>query len=306
MSGYSWTIPVYRADQPLAPGTSPPQEGWRFIAWDYFEAMRIPLRAGRTFGPADHARSTPVGIVNETLARRVFGEPSAAVGQIVVQQRGARAGDDLVEIVGVVGNARHGSLDRAPEPEIFRPLAQTFMFPMAVVVRTAGPPAQIGAAVRQAAYAVDATVPVAELQTLGSLLADSMARPRLLATLLSVFAATGMLLGAIGVHGVVAYRVRQREREFGIRLALGAAPHAIAHTVLREGAWHVLAGLAVGMPIALAVAHLMRSVVFGLTTRDPLTFLALPALVCGATLAACLWPALRAARVDPAETMKAE
>jgi putative ABC transport system permease protein len=198
------------------------------------------------------------------------------------------------------------SLDKAATPEMYRPLAQTFMFPMAFVVRTTGDAADLGAAVRQAAFAVDPTIPVAELQPLTSLLASSLGRPRLLAMLLAVFAAVGLALGVVGVYGVVAYRVRQREREFGIRLALGAGPDRIARAVFRQGGTYALAGLAIGLPAAFALARLMASVVFGITPHDPLTFAALPCAVVIATLLACALPARRAARVDPVTTMRVE
>jgi putative ABC transport system permease protein len=198
------------------------------------------------------------------------------------------------------------ALDAPSRPEMYRPLAQTFMFPMAFVVRTSGAPAQLAAAVRQAAYAVDPTVPVAELQALDALLAQSLGRPRLLTLLLSVFAAVGLLLTMIGVYGVVAYWVRRREREFGIRLALGAAPRDIARGVIGQGATYALAGIVVAIPAAFALSRVMRSVVFGVTTHDPVTFVALPIAVMTIALAAAYFPARRAARVDPVTTMRSE
>jgi hypothetical protein len=206
----------------------------------------------------------------------------------------------------VTRDVRFESLDKAPTPEIYRPLAQTFMFPMAFVVRTSGEPAQLGAAVRQAGFAVDPTIPVAELQPLSSLIAGSLGRPRMLALLLSVFAAAGLALGVVGVYGVVAYRVRQQEREFGIRLALGAGPERIARGVMSQGARYAAAGVLIGLPLALGLARLMESVVFGVTTHDPLTFVALPMVVALTTIVACAIPARRAARINPVTTMRAE
>jgi putative ABC transport system permease protein len=304
MTGYNWTSQVYRLEQPPAPGATPPNAVWRFIGWDYFRTMGIALRAGRDFTAQDHLESTPVAIVNEAFARREFGEPSAAIGRQVVSVRGA--GKDTVEIVGVIGDVRFVSLDKPATAEMYRPLAQTFMFPMAFVVRTNGDPAQLATAVRQAVFAVDPTIPVADLQPLTSLIASTLGRPRLLAMLLSVFAGVGLLLGVIGVYGVVAYRVRQREREFGIRLALGADPDRIASSVLRQGAGYAALGALIGLPAALALTRLMESVVFGVTTHDLLTFAALPTAVAVTTLMACALPARRAARVDPALTMKSE
>jgi putative ABC transport system permease protein len=177
---------------------------------------------------------------------------------------------------------------------------------MGFAVRTDGNPAQLAAAVREAIFEIDAAVPVVDLQPTTALIASSLARPRLLAILLSVFAGVGLALGIVGVYGVVAYRVRQQEREFGIRLALGARPDRVAQTVLRQGARYAFAGLALGVPAAFALTRFMQSLVFGVTPHDPLTFLALPAAVVAATLAACAPSALRAARVNPVTTMRSE
>ena len=304
MTGYNWTAQVHRVEQPPAPGETPPTVIWRFIGWDYFETMSIPLVAGRRFGSQDQLTAPPVAIVNEAFARREFGEPAKALGRQLVSV--GAGGKQTVVIVGVSGDVRFQSLDKPSTPEMYRPLAQTFMFPMAVVMRSSGDPAQLANAVRQAAFAIDPTIPVAELQPFTSLIASSLGRPRLLAMLLSVFAGAGLALGVIGVYGVVAYRVKQREREFGIRLALGAAPDHIARSVVRQGVGHALAGLAIGLPAAFLLARLMQSVIFGITAHDPLTFLTLPLAVTAATLLACALPARRAARVDPVTTMRAD
>ena len=155
MSGYSWTIPVHRVDQPPAEGASAPEVGWRFIWGDYLEAMRIPVIAGRSFTDADSMNAPRVAMVNETLARRFFGSPAAALGQQLVQKGGGTPGDTIVEIVGVIGDVRHRALNEPPRPELFRPLLQTFMFPMHMVARTAGAPGDLAAAVRKAAFDVD-------------------------------------------------------------------------------------------------------------------------------------------------------
>jgi putative ABC transport system permease protein len=304
MSGYAWTTNARRANRPLAPGTTAPSVGWRFVHGDYLQAMRIPLRHGRMFSDADGTQSPPVTVVNETFARRFFDEPSKAVGQMLVIMSGRTGKDESVQIVGVIGDVRHVSLDRAPEPEIFRPLAQTFMFPMAMVARTQGPPEQLAAAVRQIAYEIDPVVPVAELQPYTTLIAGTLGRPRLVSFLLTIFAAAGLALGLVGVYGVVAYRVRQREREIGIRLALGALPAAMATSVVAQGVLHATAGVALGVPAAFLLSRVMSSMMFGVTTHDPLTFTALPLLVVAVTTLACYLPARRAAGVDPVTALK--
>lgn len=304
MSGYAWTTNVRRADQQLTPGEQAPSVGWRFIHGAYFEAMRIPMKYGRGFTDADRTQSTPVTIVNETFARRFYDEPSRAIGQMLVIRSGRTGQDENVQIVGVSADVRHISLDAEPVPEIFRPLTQTFMFPMAMVARTQGAPEQIGAAVRQLAFEIDPVVPVAEMQTYSALVAGTIGRPRLISFLLTIFALTGLGLGLVGVYGVVAYRVRQREREIGIRLALGAHPSSMARTVIAQGMSHAAAGILLGVPAAFLLSRVMGSLVFGVTTRDPLTFTVLPALIVAVTTLACYLPARRAARIDPVVAMK--
>jgi hypothetical protein len=245
-----------------------------------------------------------VTIVNETLARQYIDDPSAAVGRSLVIKSGRTGQDEIVEVVGVVGDVRHIGLSREPSPEIFRPLTQTFMFPMAMVARTQGPPEQIAAAVREIAYEIDPVVPVAEMQPYTTLIAGTLGRPRLVSVLLTVFAAAGLALGLIGVYGVVAYGVRQREREIGIRLALGAQPSTMARSVVAQGLWHSAAGVALGVPAALLLSRVMASLLFGVTTHDPLTFAALPILIVAVTSLACYLPARRAARVDPVVAIK--
>ncbi|MGE0864892.1 MAG: ABC transporter permease [Vicinamibacterales bacterium] len=304
MSGYAWTTRAHRADRPLEAGAQPPNVGWRFVHGNYFQTMRTPLKFGRLFTSADLTRSTQVTILNETLARQFFDEPSAAVGRTLLVMSGRTVQYEPTEVVGVVGDVRHLALDRAPVPELFRPLTQTFMFPMAMVVRTQGPPEQIAAAVRQAAYEIDPVVPVAELQPYTTLIAGTLGRPRLLGFLLTVFAAAGLALGLVGVYGVVAYRVRQREREIGIRLALGAAPSSVATGIVTQGLGHAFAGIALGLPAAFLLSRLMASVVFGVKATDPLTFAASPVAVIVATATACWLPARRAARIDPVAAIR--
>ncbi|MGE0041604.1 MAG: ABC transporter permease [Vicinamibacterales bacterium] len=306
LSGYAWSIPVRDARVPLAAGEEAPQTGWRFIWSDYFEAMRIPLLAGRRFTEADRADAPAVVILNETMARRLFGGPAAAVGQRVVQYGGSGPGESELEVVGVVGDVRHVALDEAPSPEIFRPLQQTFMFPMNIVVRTTGSPASLAPAVRQVVHDIDPGVPVADLQPLPVLLVDAVARPRLLAQLLAVFAGVGLVLSVVGLYGVVAYQVRQREREIGIRMALGAAPGRLARGVVGQGLRYAAAGLVVGLPAAWASSTIVESQIYGVAPRDPVTFGALPAVLAVVTVLACYLPARRAARIDPAVTMRSE
>jgi predicted permease len=304
MSGYAWTTNARRSDQPLAPGEQAPSVGWRFVHGRYFETMRIPIKYGRTFADSDTTSSRAVTIVNETFAQQFFTDPSAAIGRMLILRSGRTGQDEPVEVVGVVGDVRHVSLDKAPAPEIFRPLTQTFMFPMAMVARTQGPPSQIAAAVRQIGFEVDPVVPVAEMQPYTTLIAGTLGRPRLVGFLLTIFAAAGLALGLIGVYGVVAYRVRQREREIGIRLALGEHPSRMARTVVTQGVRYAIGGVALGVPAAFLSSRLMSSLLFGVNTHDPATFIALPIMIVAVTTLACYVPARRASRIDPVSAIK--
>jgi len=304
MTGYSWTAQAWPEERPPDPRATPPTAAWRFVGWEYFRTMEVPLRHGRVFAETDRAGGPAVAVVNEALARKFYPRASASLGRRLVVASGR--GREVVEIVGVVGDVRHRGLDQPPEPELYRPLAQTFMFPMAFVVRTSAPPEAAATAIQHAAASVDRNVPIAELIPLPRLLADSLGRPRLVARLLFAFAGIGLLLGVVGVYGVATHRVRQREREIGIRLALGAPPGRMAAWVVRQSLLMVVAGLLAGLPLALALAGVMSTLVFGVGLRDPLTYVGLPALIVLAATAAAWIPARRAARVDPALTIKSE
>ncbi|HTI40019.1 MAG TPA: ABC transporter permease [Vicinamibacterales bacterium] len=304
LSGYDWITTIRIDEQPLPPGVTPPTAGWRMIDGSYFDAMRIPMISGRAFTDHDAQQSPAVAVVNDVFARRFFGSAAAAIGRVV--RTGSASGEDTPRIVGVVGSVRHSSLAEEPGPELYRPIAQSFAVASAIVIRATGSPAVIAGAVREAVRQVDPDVPIADLMPLSTLLQDSLARPRLLAMLLGVFAIAGLTIVISGVYGVVAYTVRRREREFGIRLAIGAAPSAIWKLVVGQGLLYAATGLTVGIPAALAATTAMRSLLFGIAERDPATFVMLSGVIAAATIAATLLPAARALRVKPALVLRAE
>jgi predicted permease len=304
LSGYNWTATIRIDERPLPPGVSPPTVGWRMIDGDYFASMGIPLRAGRQFSDHDTTEAPAVAIVNEAFARQFFGDAPSALGRTI--RTGSAGGDQTPIIVGVVGNVRHRALAEAPRPEMYRPVAQSFAITLAMTLRTSGPPTRVMGAVRDTVRRVDPDVPIADLLPLTTLLRDSLGHPRLMATLLLVFACVGLAIVVSGVYGVVAYSVRRREREMGIRLALGAAPLSVSGLVVRQGVAYAVGGLAIGLPAALAATGVMRSLLFGIQPRDPATVAGLCAAVAVATIAATLVPAWRALRVDPAAVLKAE
>ena len=302
LSGYNWVAPVRMGDQPVAPGSTPPRISWRMIDGPYFTAMTIPIRAGRAFTDLDGPASEQVAIVNDAFAERFFGSPAAAVGRII--HIGGFGPEAPATVVGVVGSVRHTSLAEAPVPEFYRPLAQTLPVAVAVVAKTTGRPDGVAPAVRQAVWSVNRDVPIADMQPLASVLGSTLGRPRLMTIVLAVFGLVGLTVVICGVYGVAAYFVRLRQKEMGIRLALGAAPADIGRLVLGQGLAYALAGLGVGLPAALAASALIRNLLYGTSSTDPLTFVALSAVILAATICATLVPALRARRVNPASVLR--
>jgi predicted permease len=302
LSGYSWVAPVRVGNQPDGPGSTPPRLAWRMIDGAYFAALRIPVRAGRVFTNLDGPASEQVAIVNDALAERYFGTAAAAVGRVI--HIGGFGPEIPATVVGVVGGVRHDSLAERPAPEFYRPLAQTLGVGVAVVAKTADAPDAVAAAVRQAVWSVNRDVPIAEMQPLAAVLGSTLGRPRLMAIVLTVFGLVGLAVVVCGVYGVAAYFVRLRQREMGIRLALGAAPAQVGRLVLGQGLGYALAGLGLGLPAALAGSALIRNLLYGTSPSDPLTFAALTAVILAATLCATLVPSLRARRVNPATVLR--
>lgn len=304
LSGFSWTTTIRIDEQPLPPGVSPPTSGWRMIDGAYFESMRIPIVAGRTFTEHDSQQSPDVAIVNDVFAQRFFGSPEAAIGRVV--RTGTASSESRPRIVGVVGGVRHHALSESPGPELYRPMAQSFAIATAIVVRTTVSPAALVSSARDAVKAVDPGLPVADVLPLATLLQNSLLRPRLLSMLLLVFAGAGLAIVLSGVYGVAAYSVRRREREFGIRLAIGAAPQAIWMLVIRQGLSYAAGGLIVGIPMALVATRTIRTLLFGVSASDATTFVALSGVIAMTTIVATLGPAARALRVTPVTVLRAE
>jgi ABC-type antimicrobial peptide transport system permease subunit len=206
--------------------------------------------------------------------------------------------------VGVVGDVRHVSLDARSEPELYRPHAQTPMGAVTLALRRAAIRRVAGLA-RQTVSAIDANVPISDVRSMEQVMSESVARPRLIMALLLVFAGVGVILGAVGVYGVIAMRWGASP-EIGVRIALGAELGRVAGAVLAQGVRYAAVGVAIGLAGSLAVTRVMRTLVFGVSTTDPLTFVGLSVfLVVVAALASYL-PARQAARTDPMVALRAD
>jgi putative ABC transport system permease protein len=269
---------------------------------DYLESMRIPVLAGRPFGTEDRG-GTRTAIVSEALARKYFG--GDALGHRI------RLGVPGVQgpwrtIVGVVGSVRH--VDIADEGlAVYVPLAQDAQREMTFVVRTQLAPASLGPAVRAALLDLDPDQPVSDVAPLATVVADnSLLTPRYAAGVLGVFAAIALLLSAVGVYGVMAVSVSQREQEMGIRMALGAQSADVLKLVLSQGLRPALAGVLAGAILALASGRALEGALYGVASRDPLTLGAVCLFLLAVAAAANWLPARRATRVDPMIALRAE
>jgi predicted permease len=304
LGGFSWNADIDPEGRVRAPNETAVRAGWRVIAGDYFKTMGIPVIRGRTFNQSDTRSSLPVAIVNEELARAVWpGEDP--IGKRFLAGNATRAGG-AVTVVGVVGGVRHMSLDTPPGPELYRANSQTPMGAVTIVMRTNGDPLALASLAREAVHASDPDVPISEVRSLEQVMSTSVARPKLIMSLLLAFAGVGVILGAVGVYGVIAYAVGERRREIGIRIALGAEPRAVAGWVVMRGASYAGIGVAIGLVGALAATRVMRTLVFGVSTTDPVTFGGLSVfLVMVAALASYL-PARQAARTDPMVALREE
>jgi putative ABC transport system permease protein len=270
----------------------------RVVGSDFLRAMGIRIIRGRDFTIQDNRDTRNVAIVNEALARRA--------GFDVLGRRVRVSANDVREIVGVVPDVRLYNLDGAVRPAIFVPNSQAPGFLITLLVRSAGDPSGMAGAVRREILAEDAMQPVSDIQTMEQVVSDSLLLRRLSMSMLSVFAGLALLLAGVGIYGLTAYSVSRRTREIGLRMALGADRGDILRLVVGRGLLVGLAGVALGIPGALAMARLMRGMLYGIGPSDPLVFVCVAALLVVIAAIASYVPARRAIGVDPVVALKHE
>jgi predicted permease len=272
------------------------------ISDDYFRTMGIPVIAGREFTRLDTLGAPDVAVVNEAFARKyVPGALEAVPGRLL--RIGSNPG---VRIVGVVRDMRQYGLNAAPRPSLYIANAQNDRSTVTMVVRTRGDPAAMTAAVRAAIWSVDKDQPIGEITTLERVVERAVTRPRLLSILLDLFGGLGLLLGALGIYGVIAYMVRQRQAEIGIRVALGASGRRVLTMVMAHGVRLIAIGMTLGLAAALLAARGMRAVLFETAPTDPVTYATVLALLAIVSLIATYIPARVATRADPVAVLRAE
>jgi macrolide transport system ATP-binding/permease protein len=281
--------------------TSRHRIGHARVALDYFKTMRISLVRGRNFTRSDNAAAPKVAIVNETMARR-FWHDGDALGHRI------RNGEDVIEIIGIARDAKYANLAETSQLFLYRPLAQkpTDNSSLALAVRTSGDPMQLRAAVEREVKALIPNWPAFQFRTLDEGLRLQQTLPRLGATLLGVLGMFGLLLAAIGVYGVMAYVVKQRTHEIGIRLALGSPIQGVLAMVIRQGMAVCVTGAAIGMAATLAATQLLGSLLYGVSPADPLTYVAVLSLLLGIAFLACYLPARRITKVNVLDVLRHE
>jgi predicted permease len=277
----------------------------RIVSGHYFQAMQIPLRAGRFFNDQDTATSPKALLVDEYMAQQLW------PGQDAVGKRIHFGGIDAstapwVTVVGVVGRVKQYTLDSESRIAFYLPQAQYAMRAMNVVLRAGADPEALTAAVRREIHQLDEDLPLYNVQTMDRRVDESLARRRFSTLLLTLFACFALALASIGIYGVMAYLVSQGTREIGIRMALGATPAGILSLIVRKGMALAMSGMAVGLIAAFALSRLMRSLLFGVEATDPATFVAISVLLTLIALLASYIPAQRAARVDPVVSLRYE
>jgi putative ABC transport system permease protein len=303
--------PVYAQSPPTREGVTPPIRRFKYISPGYLSVVGTRLIAGRDLAWSDLYSHKPVALVSENMARELWHDPRAAIGKRIR----ASLDDDWHEVVGVAADLRDDGIDQKAPGIVYWPVLQksaadtgaSVVRSVVFVIRTrrTGSPALLQQ-IQQAVAAINPNLPVADVKTLGSLYDRSLARTSFTLVLLAIAGGMALLVGVIGIYGVISYTVLQRTREIGIRLALGSPPDEVTRGFVRYGLVLSSVGAIFGVAAALALTRLMKSVLYGVSPADPMTYVAVSVgLILAATLASYL-PARRAARIDPMGALRAE
>ena len=306
LGGDMATVGFNIEERPAAPADRP-SASMAIVTPDYFSTAGIPFLKGRSFNEHDDLKASRVLIVNKAFADKYFPHEDVIGKRITPGATGPGEGKETIhEIVGLVGNAKWFASDAEPQPIYYFPYKQLAWQPPVVMLRTAVPPRTLESAVRKEMGTLDPLVPVFQIRTMEEMLSTQVTEPRFHTVLLGCFASVALLLTMVGLYGVMAYSVSRRTREIGVRIALGASRSTVLAMVLKRAAVLLAVGLGLGLAASLAADRLLQSMLFGISSLDPVV-LALSALLVALTGAfAAYLPARRAANVDPMEALRYE
>jgi predicted permease len=291
--------------QSLPPNDPGPHGNRRSVSPDYFAALRIPLLRGRVFRPQDRAETEPVCVIDDALARRYW-PGTDPIGQHIQLFRSA-ADAQWITVVGIVGHAKTSSLQSdTTEGFYYMPLAQSPQDSAGIVIRTNGNPESLSDAMRSAVSGVDPAEALYDFKTMQERVDESLTGQRFLVILLSIFAGLALVLAALGLYGIISYTVRLRDRELGVRLALGADRRDLFRLILGQGFQYALVGFALGLLATFLLGRILRSLLYGTSLFNPVTLFAASVVLAATILFACYLPARRAAKVDPMVALRYE
>jgi putative ABC transport system permease protein len=289
--------------RPAPPPGQEPVAYQTVVTTDYFRTLAIPLLRGRFFTPADGRQAPPVALINETMARRYWPDEDPLGKRITFRSQNQPFSP---EIVGVVGDVLHTGLDSSPRTEVFFHHPQIPFGSMTFVVRTDGDPLPVLPAVKNEIWAVNKSQPFYSIRTVEQLVADSLGERRFTLFLLGILAALAFALATVGIYGLISVSTSQRTHEIGLRLALGAQTRAILKMIVGEGLVLALTGVAIGLAGALVLTRTLRTMLFGVTATDPLTFASISLLLILVAILASYIPARRATKIDPSLALRHE
>jgi putative ABC transport system permease protein len=274
------------------------------VSPDYFRVLRVPLMAGRFIDERDQAVSTPVALINETMARRYWPNEDP-IGKRFHFGRGT-SNVQWLTVVGVVGDMRRQGLDKTARVETFSPIAQRPRSDLKLVVRSSDDPLKVAGVIQSELRNIEKELVIQKVMTLDEQIGESLAQRRFETWLLGLFSGIALLLAAIGIYGVMYHAVAQRTHEFGVRVALGAGAQDILQMVLRQAVILVGTGAVIGTLAALVLTRFAATLLYGVKSSDPLTYIAVFLVLIGSALAASYLPARRATKVDPMVALRYE
>jgi len=299
-----------------ADGSSTGHAGWVPVSPGYFEVFKIPLKRGRDFTDRDDGKSPAVAVINEAMSKQYWKDGDPLNDRIIIGRASGKdwADEQPRQIVGIVGDARYRGLATTPEPHIYVPQAQlpdsiiesfVRLAPNAWIIRAQKQTQELSAAVQQQIRQATG-LPVKEVDSMNQIVASSLEVERFIMIVMSAFAAVAVFLAAVGIYGVMSYSVQQRTQEIGIRIALGAEASQARNMVVRHGFTLTIVGVVIGLAAAWELAVLLQGLMFGVRPRDPVIFVAVPIALTVVALLAIWFPAARASRISPMESLRCE